>query len=765
MHSGSVKVYVWLAGIEELNFVGTDIESMVAAPSMRVTAEQSSTNAAFYEALVHACYLRDSGNPFSWEPAEPAKLPSVYYDLRQTKGHQRDRTQHYLISHRDGQTIMQDLATLVADPQQSHHAPQRFARGGAVFYVIATRASCSHCTAPVAQHAYVEKETRKQVLKPQSLCPFHRGWQEKKVKGPDGKVLRHESGRRMLNQLDLVAKLTAEEKREQAAAQLRKRYDAVLTKRKVVTAAISRTKGRALRPLALPRRPRRDANGSGSDKSGITPGYSSNCEEAGIKRPREDDPNDEFRASLLQYNNKRQAGSDPKAKSSTPNPGSGSETDRRADIVPACAVPRLAWQVKSDRVRPCTGRTSPPFQHRRYSTGSPMQQPPLLTPASWSPAMQPNLSIMQPLAQPSTLLRVPTIKPAVIPGSLLGLEQQQRQAGQTVVARHEDQSSATCVKVTIIEAPNSSSPAAVFIGKAVPVFKAVWHAIGVGFSYLTNPSVRALPERTFTTSREDELLQQAQLSDMADKKIPGMEVFGVVYSPAQNCGISMEDPLEDEHVAADVSTTIFETFQSACLNGRKRTAAIDDECEPASPVLRRPKAVCAPLGHSAIVTALLPPPHPAAALLATESDRLSSPASARCSLLQRGSMHLKVPSIDVLGDKLGREVPQQTWEFESKEQGSSYQPIDRSSQRTLTSEALDECIRWQYFVRYGRPFEFFARLPAHHHNLAVSPTSAFRSTYPSRKLFANPRIATSSGPTTESESIQTRNLQSICEVQ
>jgi hypothetical protein len=68
---------VWLAGIEELNFVGTDIESMVAAPSMRVTAEQSSTNAAFYEALVHACYLRDSGNPFSWEPAEPAKLPSV----------------------------------------------------------------------------------------------------------------------------------------------------------------------------------------------------------------------------------------------------------------------------------------------------------------------------------------------------------------------------------------------------------------------------------------------------------------------------------------------------------------------------------------------------------------------------------------------------------------------------------------------------------------------------------------------------------------
>lgn len=43
-------------------------------------------------------------------------------------------------------------------------------------------ASCSHCTAPVAQHAYVEKETRKSVLKPQSLCPFHRGWQEKKVK-------------------------------------------------------------------------------------------------------------------------------------------------------------------------------------------------------------------------------------------------------------------------------------------------------------------------------------------------------------------------------------------------------------------------------------------------------------------------------------------------------------------------------------------------------------------------------------------------------
>lgn len=73
----AIQVHVWLAGGEEFEFVGNDADSMADAPSMRVSADQSCTNAKLHQALVQACYLRDSGNPFSWEPAEPAKLPSV----------------------------------------------------------------------------------------------------------------------------------------------------------------------------------------------------------------------------------------------------------------------------------------------------------------------------------------------------------------------------------------------------------------------------------------------------------------------------------------------------------------------------------------------------------------------------------------------------------------------------------------------------------------------------------------------------------------
>lgn len=60
--------------------------------------------------------------------------------MRQTKGHQRDRTRHFLVGQTaDGQTVRQDLAALVADPYRAQQPPLRFTPGANVLYVIATR--------------------------------------------------------------------------------------------------------------------------------------------------------------------------------------------------------------------------------------------------------------------------------------------------------------------------------------------------------------------------------------------------------------------------------------------------------------------------------------------------------------------------------------------------------------------------------------------------------------------------------------------------